>query len=561
VFDVIFEILQSARSMHLFGTFAGVVLLGLGSALAQNELTNATLSPREIVRTNAVTLTATNFVADSARVTNGVLVAPAHNVPPTSILGTNITVRPITLDEAVQMALKDNYDIQIIRYNVDIAEFDLRGSYGAYEPALNASANYSYDRSPGRRQNNNGVISFAPPQVTESDSYTAGIGGLAPSGLQYDLDGRLGHSQVTGPLDVNANWALTLRQPILRNFWIDSARRDILLNKNRLKLSEWQLREQLINTIAQVENAYYDLIRARENIKVQRAALDSNNQLLRENKKRVEVGALAPLDEKQSEAEVAHAIATLLQTEQVYAVALNTLKNLITQDYSNWIPIVLDPVETLVAVPASPELPESWKLGLTLRPELQEAKLNIEGQNISIKYLKNQIWPQIDLTGSYGQLGVSERFRGGADQALDDRNPRYSVGAVLSIPLGGSWSARNALKAARKSSEQLLMEYKRLEQVIMVAIDNAIKLLRSQFQQVEAARQARLFAQDALSAEQKKYENGKSTSYEVLLKQRDLTSRRFEELAALADYNKALVGLAQSEGATLQRYNLNLNIQ
>jgi outer membrane protein len=97
-----------------------------------------------------------------------------------------------------------------------------------------------------------------------------------------------------------------------------------------------------------------------------------------------------------------------------------------------------------------------------------------------------------------------------------------------------------------------------LEQVVMVSIDNAIKLLTSQFQQVEAARQARLFAQDALSAEQKKYENGKSTSYEVLLKQRDLTSRRFEEVAALADYNKALVGLAQSEGSTLQQFNLNL---
>ena len=94
----------------------------------------------------------------------------------------------------------------------------------------------------------------------------------------------------------------------------------------------------------------------------------------------------------------------------------------------------------------------------------------------------------------------------------------------------------------------------------MVEIDNAIKLLQSQYQQVEATRQARLFAQDALTAEQKKYENGKSTSFLVLQFQRDLIQRRFEELSALAEYNKALSGLATSEGATLQRFNLDLNL-
>ena len=193
-----------------------------------------------------------------------------------------------------------------------------------------------------------------------------------------------------------------------------------------------------------------------------------------------------------------------------------------------------------------------------MRPELQQLKLNMEAQNITIKYLKNQVWPQLDFRGSYGHLGVDSQFRGAIDNAMPADNPHYTAGAVLSIPLGGNRSARAGLKVARKSADQLLLEYQQLEQNVMVSVDNAIKLLASQFQQVEAARQARLFAQDALSAEQKKYENGKSTSYDVLLKQRDLTSRKFEEVGALADYNKALVGLAQSEGTTLQRFNLNI---
>lgn len=513
------------------------------------------------VRTNAQALTATNFVASGVVVTNGMLMATAsNNVPPTSILGTNITVESISLADAVQLALKNNYDVQIIRYNPDIARFNLEGTYGAYEPALSGSAGYSYTKTPPGVVNFNGSLLPTDGREIETDSYSAGIAGLAPSGLQYGLNTSFDHSQVRGPLDVSSGWNLNLRQPILRNFWIDGTRRDILINKKRLKISEWQLRETLINTVSSVELAYYNLIQARENIKVQRAALEYANQLLRENKKRVEVGALAPLDEKQAEAEVARAVANLLVTEQSYAVALNDMKNLITQDFQNWRNVVLDPVETLVAVPASPDLPESWRRGLTLRPDLQQLKLNLEAQDINIKYLKNQLWPQLDLEGSYGHAATREQFRTALDDVIQDNNPRYSYGAVLSIPLGNR-SVRYSLKAAKASSAQLLLQYKQLEQNVMVAIDDAIKLLQSRFQQVEATRQARLFAQDALSAEQKKYENGKSTSFLVLQAQRDLTSRRFEEIQALADYNKALSGLAAAEGATLERNNLNLNIQ
>jgi outer membrane protein TolC len=252
-------------------------------------------------------------------------------------------------------------------------------------------------------------------------------------------------------------------------------------------------------------------------------------------------------------------VAALLQTEQTYAVALNNLKNLIVQDFASAVNLVLDPMETLVAVPISPQLAESWRLGLSMRPELQQLRLDLEARNITLKYLKNQTWPSLDLVGSYGQNAIeSSYFRALNDLTRED-NPRYSYGVLLSIPLGNR-AARNTYKAQRSSNAQALLDYKALEQSIMVSIDNAIKLLQSQFQQVEATRQARLFAQDALAAEQKKYENGKSTSFNVLLFQRDLTRTRFEELAALAEYNKALSALAAQEGATLQRHNLNVDI-
>jgi outer membrane protein TolC len=543
-----------------------VCLLPLAAALSLSAQTNSTplggVSPAAGVTTNTQPLTATNFVAAGLSVTNGVLAGTlSNNVPPTSILGTNFIVRPISLADAVQLALRNNYDVQIIRYNPDIARFNLEATYGAYEPSLSGSAGYSYYKSPpGVRDLGNGILFTVPGTETERDSYDIGVGGVAPTGLQYGLDSSLSHSQVQGPLDVNSSWTFNLRQPLLRNMWIDGTRRDILVNKKRLKISEWQLRETLINTIASVENGYYNLIQSRENIKVQRAALEYANQLLRENKTRVEVGALAPRDEKQAEAEVARAVSDLLVTEQSYAVALNAMKNLITQDFANWTNIVLDPIETLVAVPATPTLAESWRRGLTMRPDLQELKLNMEAQDITIKYLKNQLWPQLDLQGSYGHAASDPRFQGAFNQMIEDDNPHYTIGAVLDIPLGNRTTRYN-LKAAKASSAQLLLQYKQLEQNVMVAIDDAIKLLQSRFQQVEASRQARLFAQDALSAEQKKYENGKSTSFLVLQAQRDLTARRFEEIQALADYNKALSGLSQAEGATLERNNLNLTVQ
>ncbi len=546
--------------MQVLVSFAGIAVAGSVTALAQNELGSSTVPVTAGIRTNAVALTATSFVANAAAVTNGVFVGDAKgNVPPTSIFGANPAIRPITMDEAIQQALANNFDIQVARLTPEVARFNLAGDYAVYEPTMQIDGTHSYQRQPG-----GGFTQFGIPNPAieyQSDLFDLNVlNGYAPSGLRYSIGTSVTHSMSTTRDDYTGGGTLSLRQPLLKNFWTDSSRAQILVDKKRLKIAEWQLRGQLITSVANLESAYYDLIRTRENIKVQRAALEYNNQLLRENRKRVEVGALAPLDEKQAEAEVARGVATLLQTEQAYAVAQNNLKLLITQDFSSVTNVVLDPVETLVAIPANTDLPESWKRGLTMRPEIQQAKLDLESRDINIKFLKNQVWPALDLVGTYGHSSINDSYWNALTDLTDDRYPRYSYGAVLSFPLGNR-GPRNAVKAAKASKEQAILQYKQLEQSIMISIDNAIKLLQSQFQQVEASRQARLFAQDALSAEQKKYENGKSTSFLVLQFQRDLTSRRFEELSALADYNKALAALAAAEGATLTRHSLDVTVK
>jgi outer membrane protein TolC len=313
-------------------------------------------------------------------------------------------------------------------------------------------------------------------------------------------------------------------------------------------------------TITAVEQAYYNLIFARENVKVQETALQLADRLLWENRKRVEVGQLAPLDEKQAESQVAASRADLLATQRALDVQENILKSLITDNYTAWHALRLVPAENLVAVPGIVNLQESWDRAMRQRPDLLQARLDLQRNEINLRLDRNQRLPQLDLVGQYGYSGTGQEFHGAFGQIRDRENPFWYYGATLSYPLGNRAARGNyrASKAFREQSELLL---KQREQGILIEVDDAVKLVQTNFERVEATRQARLFAEAALEAEQKKLESGKSTSFFVLQFQRDLTTARFQEIRALAEYNNALAQLALREGTTLDRHQINLQVK
>jgi outer membrane protein TolC len=472
--------------------------------------------------------------------------------------------RPISLGDAIQMALQSNLDIQVSRFDPRISEFAVSVAYSVYEPDFRFGYTHSNKKIAGGVDPIDGHA--IPSQILIVDDYSpsvgSGVAGYAPSGLTYNLSGDVNRTESTFPgvfggnNEYGSSLTLNLRQPLLRGLLIDDARATIQISRVNLRLSQEQLRQTIMDTLVKVEQAYYNLIFSRENVKVQATALELASQLLRENKKRVEVGALAPLDEKQSEAEVAATRAALIEAERALSEQQNVLKGLITDKYSEWNAVNLEPADSLLAVPVVSDVQESWKRGLTERPDLMQLKYVLERSGITLKLRKNQLWPELDLVGSYGH---SERSFLGYDHAIGDlpqgRNPSYSYGAVLDIPLGNR-AARARYKSAKADQEQSLLSYKRLEQEIMVQIDDTVKLIRSSFERVEATRAARVFAEEYLAAEQKKLENGKSTSFLVLQAQRDLTTRRSEEIRALADYNNGLAQLAWREGTTLERHNI-----
>jgi outer membrane protein TolC len=197
---------------------------------------------------------------------------------------------------------------------------------------------------------------------------------------------------------------------------------------------------------------------------------------------------------------------------------------------------------------------------MTLRPDLLQAQITLQQQGIQLKFDHNQIYPQLNLTGSYGYNGAGTEYNDVFAQFRDQSSPFYSYGAEMTIPLANQ-SARNTLKSDKVTEKQDLLKLKQIEQNVLVEIDNAVKEAESDYESVGATKQARIYAEAALDAEQKTYAVGKATTFEVLTYQNNLTTARGQEIRALANYEEALSNLAQQEGSTLQQRNIDIVVK
>jgi outer membrane protein len=473
--------------------------------------------------------------------------------------GTNsIATRAMSLQDCIQQALQQNFDVQIQRYNPQISLYDLNAAYSGYDPTFNFSGQQSYNDI-GLRYQNGQIIGGS--QVN-ANSFNSGFTGGTPWGMTYNLSGNVSdnYGKQLGQFNFensSGQIGINLTQPLLKNFWIDITRLNIRVAKNRLKYSEQGLRQQLITSVTAVVNAYYELIFAQQNVQVQQEALNLAQTQLDQDKQRVQIGTLAILSVQQDESQVAQSQANLIAAQSTLDTDENILKNLLTDSYSKWHDVAIQPTATLEAPLQSFDLQNSWSEGLTERPDFLQAKLNVEQQGIQLKYYRNQLFPELDVIGSYGFNGAGPQYNDTFGQFKQGNQPFYSYGGQLTMPLSNV-GPRNQYKATKVTLQQIVLQLKQLEQNVMVEIDNAVKVAESDYQSVQATQQARIYAEAALDAEQKTYGVGKATTFEVLTYQNNLTAARSQEIRALANYNEALAALAQQEGATLERYNINL---
>ena len=495
-----------------------------------------------------------------------VLGAVAQNNP--SLEATNVVVggKPMSLQDCIQESLNHNFDVQIQRYGPQISLYALYADYAVFDPVFNLTGTHNYNVQPPSLNSDNMVI---PSASTKSDTFDSSLSGVLPfTGLQYDFSGTIDQRNGTGfigttniipePFQNSAGSVqVQLTQPLLQNFWIDKSRLTIKLGKNQLQSSEQGFRSQVITSVTAVETAYYELIYALENLKVQKEALALSQTQLDQDRQRLAIGTVALLSVQQDQSQVAQNLSTVISAQATLEKDQNTLKTLITDNYPRWHDTDIQPTETLTAPLVLFNLQDSWSRGMTERPDLLQARLSVEAQGIQLKFDFNQLLPQLNVTGSYGYNGAGAVYNDTFSEISSRNSPFYSWGGELSLPLSNV-GARNTYKGDKVTEKQLVLKLKQLEQNIMESIDTAIKTAQSDYESVQATRDARIYAEEALDAEQKTYAVGKATTFEVLTYQNNLTSARGAEIRALANYEEDLANLAQQEGSTLERLGINI---
>ena len=523
-------------------SFVPVFFLAVLTATAQTETNAAQAAARDALLQN---MTATNAPMTPAANASG--------------------QRAMSLQDCIAEALQHNLDLQIQRFNPQISLYNLSGTYSRYDPTFSFSGTHNYNNSGGAFQNGQRVAGSEYNQ----DSFSSAFNGSTPWGMTYDLGGNVSSSKgdksaLTNSIPFQNSsgevGAIKLTQPLLNNFWIDQTRLNVRVGKNRLQYSEQGLRGQMITSITDVENAYYELIYAQENVKVQQEALILAQTQLDQDQQRMQIGTLAQLDVQQVKAQVATSKANLIAAQNTLSVDENALKNLLTDNFAEWHDTRIQPTATLTATMQLFDLQDSWNKGMTERPDLLQARLNVAQQGIQLKFDYNQLFPSLDLIGSYGYNGSGGNFGDTFNSINQANQPFWYYGAQFSMPLSNV-GARNTYKAGKVTLKQLLLQLKQLEQTIMVDIDNAVKQAQSSYESVQATQQARVYAEAALDAEQRKYAVGKSTTFTVLQLQNNLTAARSQEIRSLADYNEALANLAAKEGSTLERNSINIELK
>ena len=465
---------------------------------------------------------------------------------------TNRVTRSLTLRACIERALADNLEIHFERINPGIANWGIVQQQGVFDPAFVAELGYSDVSKP---------FSDGTTSRTRQLNPSVGLAGVLPMGTGYGLsvnDTRASGTDINDRLYTGAA-TLTLSQPLLKNFGLDPNLAQIRVARKLRDITIQKFAFLVINKISSVSQAYYELVFAIEDYKAKFEDLTLAKQLLNENRKRVQVGVMSPLDVTQAEAGAAEREEAVIVAERTIKDNENTLKRLISSDVRAFQGISFVPTDLPLVEMIEADVTRSVRAALDLRPDYRAARYEIDRQHILVQYNRNQLWPEVDLLGSYGANGLS--FSGFHDltaRQLGNDNPAWGVGISVSFPLGNR-KARANYNIARLDREQALLTLKQLEQDIVVAVDNAVGHLQTNLKRVDATRVASRLARESLAAEETKLRAGASTSFLVLQAQSQLATARSAEIRAQIDYTESLFELARVEGSTLQKNNIVLD--
>jgi len=476
-----------------------------------------------------------------------------------------------TLRDAILAALEKNVDIEIERDNVRLAGFDIDGAKGVYDPFLSSTINYNPSKSP-----NAFIFSGTAQDFVQRDTFTYNFGlqqlvekGGGEYGIFFNNNRVISNTNNFTP-QYGPNLTFNYTQPLFKNFKIDNNRRQIKIAKKRLDLSDATFRQRAIEIISRVQQAYWDLALALRDEDIQRDAVKLAEAQLSNTQRQVEVGTLAQIDIVNTAAVLEGRRQNVYQAMNSVAIAENSLKSLTVESPTAdlWNAQII-PVERFEIQELKLPLSDALKLAIDNRPEMKQFHLQKEINDYDVDFFKNQSKPQIDLVGGYTMIGLSgtprvgsspqERFIGGYGNALgilfgnDFR--QWQVGVQFNFPLRNRTAEAN-LGRSLETGRQLDLRTRKQMQDIEVEVRNAIQAVETAKLRNDAARAARIYAEQQLEGENKRFAAGYSTTFLILTRQNELATARGVELRAAGDYNKSVAELQRVISTTLSSNNI-----
>ncbi len=475
----------------------------------------------------------------------------------------------LTQDEAVAKALKMNIELTVERLNPQLQDLALKGAFAAYVPSVGGTfGERSNTTRPGNIYSGGDVARVNTMTTTYNFTASQGLrwtGGTATMNWGNSRQGT-DNWQTTLTPRYDSNLQLSLSQPLWRNRAIDANRQTLLTTEISRRVADITLRAATVNTIANTRNAYWDLVYAIQAVESAKASVALAQRLVEDNKIRVEIGTLAPLDIISAQAELATRQQTLVSAEANRRTAELTFKRLIVSgtDDPLW-NVTLNPVDRPATdVAEKIDLEAALRTALENRTDVVTARKNLEVSDIGLKYNRNQTMPGVDLTASYQTAGAagtqylvnqvtrdrlmvaSTGWTDAVGQFGQNLLPTWNVQVQVSYPIGTS-SQDATLARSKVQYQQALAQLRALELTVATDLTNQALTVQSTFQQVQAAAASRALSQKRLDAEQSKFEVGMSYNYNVVLAQRDFTDAQNSELRAILNYRKALVDFQRKQ--------------
>jgi outer membrane protein TolC len=468
-----------------------------------------------------------------------------------------------TAEDVIAIALENNLDISISKYDPLISDADVTQAEGDFDPVWSLGFQEREEKTPTSAQ----FRIFGVPVDSLWDRTTSvdtALQGKIPTGTTYSLDFRSVRSESTftdfsdtgSEYDGSAQLALT--QPLLKNFGLAINLTRTRIARNNKEISDEQLAVTVMNTLTQALGAYWDLVFARGNLDVARQSLRNARNLLEQNRVRLEVGAAAPIEVNQAEAgvkrreaEVVSAIAAIREAEDALKLLLNAEEN-----SELWNEAIV-PADGPVVIERALDESTSFATALQKRPELDQAKKALENSEMLARLNRNGMLPSLDLTGSYGFNALTSSFDDEVDDLAGGDDWKFSYGVLGQIPLGNR-AAKGTYLRSKYEADKARLGIRQIEHFIRLQVRSAIRQIETNRKLVDTNRAATKLQEQALQDEEKRRKVGASTSYRVLEFEEDLALAKSLELQALVDYRKALIGLDRAEGTILDRYQIEL---